>query len=73
MGMTAYTHPLKEKELEEERKSKGERKKGERGKETKKRKIKNILHVSKWQESIWVISIAERIRITYPETHKHYS
>lgn len=76
LGMIAYTHPLKENELEEGRKKKEGRKEegGERkGGKEKKREIKSILHISEWQESIWIMSIAERIRITYPETQKHYS
>lgn len=73
LGKTAYTHPPKE--WEEERKRKEERKKvGEKeGGKERKREIKGILHISECQESIWVMSIAERIRITFPETQKHYS
>lgn len=37
------------------------------------RKKKGILHISELQESIWLTSVTERIRITFPETHKCYS
>lgn len=50
--------------MKEERKNTGEREGGK----PEKREIKSILHLSEWQKSIWVKSIAERIRITFPET-----
>lgn len=50
----------------------GREKEGRRREERKKRK-EGILHICELQKSIWLMSVTERKRITFPETHKCYS
>lgn len=69
-----YTSPERKRVRGRKKRKKKRKKVGEKeGGKEKQREIKNILQISEWQKSIWVMSIAERIRIIFPGTRKCYS